>query len=153
MNWFGLPVLRPEARVFRLARNTFAGPGSTRPTGEDFVPSSEDRKEATAKGRDGRPLVSVWDSEKATIPLALEHMGDRERIAYEIEVGKVHEVGIEGGLQRFFVVSDPITPAKNLGSAGHCGIAGLERRANEPRPQWRALLDEIACRCRERREA
>lgn len=150
MSWNGMPVLRPEARVFRLARNTFAAPGSTRPTAEDFVPSSEDKKDAFAKGRDGRPLVSVWDSEKATIPLALEHLGTQDRTAYEIEVCQVHEIGVEGSVQRLFVVADPIDPPRNAASAGHCGIAGLERRAMEPRPQWRALLDEIACRCRVR---
>jgi hypothetical protein len=129
--------------VIRLVRKrpTFIPPGSRANLSDAFVPSTGDKDEAAARGKPVR--VSVWDLALTSIEEARVFFGDEDSLPFSLQVECVVKAAHKLGQSRLRVVRDPLADPRP-GSAGHCGIEGLDREPKTPRPQHKALLDEVA---------
>lgn len=127
-----------EHRVLRLPvpPKDFT-PDGWKPSHQEFEPSGDDKRYATAHGRPVR--VSVWDSSLTTIGEA-RTFRSRPVIAIAALVTRVRAAGATA------VVYDSLQPpdSDKPGAAGHAGIEGLERTKGEPKIDWRERLQKIA---------
>jgi acyl-CoA synthetase (NDP forming) len=133
----GSPV-PDEHRVLRLPLppKDFT-PDGWKPTHQELEPSSSDKRYASEHGRPIR--VSVWDAAITTTEQARAFRG-RPVIVIAALVANVRAAGATA------VVYDNLAPpdSEKPGAAGHAGIEGLDRAADEPKTVWRTRLQKIA---------
>lgn len=133
--------------VFRLAETggRFLPVGAPMPNADIWEPSSEDKRDAEARGR--VPGVSVWEQGRASTDQAR-----RLRFAPEPppagvrafaatvsalrEVGRRHQRPME-------VLADPLPEDRGPGADGHALVEGLKRPAGVPRPEHKRMLDDL----------
>jgi hypothetical protein len=128
----------PEREILRtpIPPKDFT-PDGWKPTWQELAPSEADKQDALT--RNGPVRVSVWDAQLTTIAAA-KAFRSRSTIALSAQVSGVVAAGARD------VVYEPLPPsdAAKAGADGHCGIEGLERPPNEPRPSWKERLQRVA---------
>ena len=112
-------------------------PDGWKPTWQEFAPSDTDKQDAVTRG--GPVRVSVWDAVRTTVAAA-KAFRSRTTIVLSAQVSTVVAAGARD------VVYDPLSmpDMAKEGADGHCGIEGLERQSNEPRPSWKERLQRVA---------
>lgn len=143
-----------DCEVFRLAEvgKPYFPATSDLPLPEFFVPSSEDRREAIARGR--RVTLSVWDGELTTVEDARrirwgDGAGEHETRAFALTAAGVRAIGVAEQLP-IDVVDDRHDEAiEGPGAEGHCAILGLdsdEKAGNKG--QYRSARHSLSRACR-----
>jgi hypothetical protein len=112
-------------------------PDGWKPTWQELAPSEADKHDAET--RNGPVRVSVWDAQLTTIAAA-KAFRSRITIVLSAQVGTV----VAAGAREVAYDPLPMSDAAKEGADGHCGIEGLERSLNEPRPIWKERLQRVA---------
>ena len=138
--------LDSSATTMRLVLliNTYIPEGAAFPTGAAFDPSSEEVEDASTTGKPVR--VSVWDRSRTTVRQAMAMRSRNDVRAYQLAVVDVAAVREECKAPRLRVVRDMDPSVTGPGSAGHCGVEGLDRKAGAPRLESRSLRIALAKR-------
>lgn len=133
----GDPVPRDRAVLRTPTPPKDFTPDGWSPTSKELAPSDADKQDAIARGRAVR--VSVWDAVRTTVAAA-RAFRSRTTIVLSAQVSTVVAAGARD------VVYDPLSmpDTEREGADGHCGIEGLERQPDEPRPGWRGRLQRVA---------
>jgi hypothetical protein len=141
--------LDESREVLRLVPDAlpFVPPGQPGVNGEAFVPSTADKKEAEQRQQPVR--VSVWDTQRTTLAQARQIHGRSDTIVVVLGVVDIVQIRAELSAPRLRVVWDPRAPEDGPGADGHCGIEGLDRPREVPRPVHKAIWDELARRARQ----
>lgn len=143
-----------DCKVFRLAevgKPCFPAT-SDLPFPEFFVPSSEDRREAVARGR--RVTLSVWDRELTTVEQARrlrwgDGAGDHETRAFAFAAAAVREIGVAEQLPIDVVDDRHEEAAEGPGAVGHCAILGLDSEEKAgTKVQYRSARHALSRACR-----
>lgn len=138
-----LERLACTALVLRLRPQRASFPdGPAKAQWDDFIPSTDEKEDAE---RTGDPvLVSVWNEAATTLDEARAIYARTSTIALRLKVDALESVEVIEDAPRLTVLTDPYVDDPRPGAAGHCGVAGLDRRKGEPRPAHRDLLDRVA---------
>lgn len=133
----GVPVPRDREVLRTPVPPKDFTPDGWKPTWQELMPSDADKRDAVR--RSGAVRVSVWDAQLTPIPAA-KAFRSRNTIVLYAQVSAVVTAGARD------VVYDPMSmpEAAKDGSDGHCGIEGLDRLPDEPRPSWKDRLQRVA---------